>query len=105
MTEWLNAEKAEMSNHQKKLLERLTLKHFIEYCRTEQEYILVDNASRDYLDYRVYPSEIVRQIYHNISSANIAFNELKKQRKYEYQITKAKYSGAIGFSNLLWGVS
>jgi E3 ubiquitin-protein ligase BRE1 len=85
------------------LLERLTLKHYIQYCRNEQENLLVNFASVDYLDYRVYPAEIVRQIYHNIKNGETAFNDLIRARKAEYQMTKAKSSSAVGFSILLNG--
>lgn len=104
MLEWIISKKDGIPEEKKKLLERLTLKHYIQYCRNEQENLLVNFASVDYLDYRVYPAEIVRQIYHNIKNGETAFNDLIRARKAEYQMTKAKSSSAVGFSILLNGV-
>uniref|UniRef100_A0A914XVQ7 Uncharacterized protein n=1 Tax=Panagrolaimus superbus TaxID=310955 RepID=A0A914XVQ7_9BILA len=103
LIEWLDSKKLKLSDEKKKLLERLILKHFIQYCRAEQEQILLCGASEDYLDYRVYPVEIVREIYHNVKEGEAAFNELRQLRNAEQKMSKAKTSSAVGFAKLLFG--
>uniref|UniRef100_A0AC34F3R6 E3 ubiquitin protein ligase n=1 Tax=Panagrolaimus sp. ES5 TaxID=591445 RepID=A0AC34F3R6_9BILA len=103
LIQWLDSKKLKLSDDKKKLLERLILKHFIQYCRAEQEHILLCGASEDYLDYRVYPVEIVREIYHNVKEGEAAFNELRQLRNAEQKMSKAKTSSAVGFAKLLFG--
>lgn len=101
MNGWISEKMSSCTDEEKQLIKRLALKNFIDYCKNEQSHLLINYASTDFLDFRVYPSEIVRQIDHNIKNAKNVKNELINQRRMEKIVTKAKNEASVGFASLL----